>query len=233
MEEVGRVSERSRFIKTCSNSARESALCAALLERGPNWEWHSSVTESGTPLGTSWSKDATLPERLQRSQKSNLDAIDMGPGSGDDAVDGTDSSSESIQAQPSKPNSAKTRARQLKQPPARARRRLHTRARRAHFWRLGWCGREHGSSIRPRPAPKSGVVLPRRRAVRGWRRSVRGSPRRLPEVQQDRREIPPEMLAGPKSMEKADTKSLVTCDGSRGVGGDLLAVDREWRCSFN
>ena len=35
------------------------------------------------------------------------------------------------------------------------------------------------------------------------------------------------MLAGPKSSEKADTRSLVTCDGFRGVGGDVLAFGQE------
>ena len=53
--QVGRVSERSRFMRTSPRSARQSALCAALLERGPDGERHSSVTESGTPLGMSWS----------------------------------------------------------------------------------------------------------------------------------------------------------------------------------
>ena len=70
------------------------------------------------------------------------------------------------------------------------------------------------------------VVLPGR-AVRWWRRSVRGSSRRLPAAQQDRREIPPEMLAAPESLEKAHAKSPMMCDGPPSVGGDLLAVGRE------
>ena len=44
------------------------------------------------------------------------------------------------------------------------------------------------------------------------------------------------MLAAPESLEEAVTMSLATCDGSPGVGCDLLAVGREkrlprWRCS--
>ena len=135
--EVGRVLELSRFIRTCSHSARESALCAIARTRSrrkmAQFGWYSAwyVLEQGHHVARS-----------------------AGGTAGGDAMDGTDSSSESTEAQPSKPNSAKTRARQLKQAPARARRRLHTGARRAQFWSLGY-SRPLDSTRRFAPCPQS------------------------------------------------------------------------------